>query len=75
MEVSIRVTSTEITSSIMKRPRQTEDESVLHEINKASDAIRKKYKLLQEQKHAQEKALNDIYSNTIFHQPFAALLY
>ena len=30
----------------MKRPRKTEDESVLHEINKASDAIRKKYKLL-----------------------------
>jgi len=33
---------------------------VLHEINKASDAIRKKYKLLREQNHAQEKALNDI---------------
>jgi len=44
----------------MKRPRQTEDKSVLHEINKASDAIRKKFKLLQEQKHAQEKALNDM---------------
>jgi len=42
----------------MKRPRQTEDESVLHEINTASVAIRKKYKLLQEQKHAQKKALN-----------------
>jgi len=61
MEDSIRVTSTEITSSIMKRPRQTEDESVLHENKKASDAIRKKYKLLQEQKYAQEKALNDIW--------------
>jgi len=46
MEVSIRVTSEEITSTIMKRPRQTEDESALHEINKASDAIRKKFKLL-----------------------------
>jgi len=45
----------------MKRPRQTEDESVLHEINKSSNAIRKKYKLLQEQKRAQEKALNDIW--------------
>jgi len=44
----------------MKRPRQTEDESVPHEINKASDAIRKKYKLLQERKHATAKALNDM---------------
>jgi len=44
----------------MKRPRQSEDESVLHEINKASDAIRKIYKLLQERRHATDKALNDI---------------
>jgi len=49
----------------MKRPRQTEDESVLHEINKANDAIRKKYKLLQEQKHAQERALNDIWKPVV----------
>jgi len=60
MEVSIRETSEEITSTTMKRPFQTEDERVLHEINKASDAIRKKYKLLQERKHPQEKALNDM---------------
>ena len=58
------MTSTEITSSIIKRPRQTEDESV-HEINKASDAIRTKYQLLQEQKHAQEKALNDIWKPVV----------
>jgi len=45
----------------MKRSRQTEDESVLHEINKASDAIRKKYKLLQERKHATDKPLNDMW--------------
>jgi len=49
----------------MTRPCQTEDESVLHEINKASDAIRKKYKLLQEQKHAQEKALNDMWKPVV----------
>jgi len=60
MEVSIRVTSKEITSTIMKRPRQTQDEIVLHEINKASDAIREKYKLFQERKHATDKALNDM---------------
>jgi len=58
--VSIRVTSEEI-STIMKRPCQREDESVLHEINKASYAIRKKYQLLQERKHATEKALNDMW--------------
>jgi len=65
MEVSIRVTSEEITSNIIKRPRHTEDESVLHEINKASDAIRKKFKLLQEQKHAQEKALIDMWKPVV----------
>jgi len=54
------VTSEEITSTIMKRPCQREDESVLHEINNASDAIRKKYQLLQERKHATDKALNDM---------------
>ena len=41
----------------MKRPRQTDDESVLHEIAKASDAFRKKYKLLREQKHAKKRRL------------------
>jgi len=65
MEVSIRVTSEEITSTIMKRPCQTEDESVLYEINKASDAIRKKYKLLQERKYAQEKALEDMWKPVV----------
>jgi len=65
MEVSIRVTSEDITSTIMKRPRETDDQSVLHEINKASDAIRKRYKLLQEQKHAQEKALNDMWKPVV----------
>jgi len=34
----------------MKRHRQTEDESVLREITKAGDAIRKRFKQLQEQK-------------------------
>jgi len=65
MGVSIRVTLEEIISNIMKRPRHTEDECVLHEINKASDAIRKKFKLLQEQKHAQEKALNDMWKPVV----------
>jgi len=51
IEVSVRVTSKVITSTIMKRLRQTEDEFVLREITKASDAIRKKYKQLQEQKY------------------------
>ena len=75
MEVSIRVTSEEIPSTIMKRPRQREDESVLHEMNKASDAIRKKFKLLQEQKHAQEKALNDMWKPVVTPLKKCCLLY
>jgi len=54
----------EITSTIMKR-RQAEDESVFHEINKACDATRKKYKLLQERKHATDKALNDMWKPVV----------
>jgi len=65
MEVNIRVTSEEITSTIMKRPRQTEDKSVLHEINKPRDATRKKCKLLQERKHATDKALNDMWKPVV----------
>jgi len=57
MEVSIRVTSKETTSTIMKRTRQTEDERVLHEINNASDAIRKKYRLLQESVFLQDNLM------------------
>jgi len=49
----------------MKRPRQTENESVLYGINKASDAIRKKYKLLQERKHATDKAFNDMWKPVV----------
>ena len=48
----------------MKR-RQAEDESVFHEINKACDATRKKYKLLQERKHATDKALNDMWKPVV----------
>jgi len=65
MEVSIRVTSEEITLTIIKRHCQREDESVLHEINKASDAIRKKYQLLQERTHATDKALNDMWKPVV----------
>jgi len=50
------VTSKEITSSFIKRPHQTENERG-NEITVGGDAIRKEYKLLQEQKHAKEKAL------------------
>ena len=49
----------------MKRPRQTEDESVLREVTKASDAIRKKKKQLQEQKYVKEKVLNDIWKPVV----------
>ena len=49
----------------MKRPRQTEDESVLREITKASDAIRKKYKQLQEQKYVKEKVPNDMWKPVV----------
>jgi len=49
----------------MKRPRQTKDEIVLREITKASDAIRKKYKQLQEQKYVKEKVLNDTWKPVV----------
>ena len=39
----------------MKRPRQTEDESVLREVTKASDAIRKKKKTAPGAKICQRK--------------------
>ena len=38
---------------------------MLHENNKASDAIRKKYKLLQERKYATDKALNDMWKTVV----------
>jgi len=63
MEDTIRTASKVMTSPIMKRPRHTEDESVglLCELTKASDAISKKYKQLQEQTYLEEKVLNDMW--------------
>jgi len=49
----------------MKRPRQTEDECVLRKITKASDALLKKYKQPEEQKHVKEKVLNDMWKPVV----------